>query len=334
LVFEKGQGRALSAREQAIFSRVEFDPSAGAAEIAEHVGSTASVVNYVLRDLAGRGVIKPRCFINSNVLGYIDVACFFSLSEQTEEERKALVERIRAHPNVAYFVSLLGDYQFVVVMLARSLEHFGTLLGELAGKCGEAFTEKIIAPRVKVARFQRKYLSGKAADRVFWLETRGSQFRPDEADEQLLWVLGNEPFESTRGLARRVGLPIATVDRRVKRLREAGVIEGFFWDLDVMRLGIHSFRVLVRVKGLASSVNDRIFRLAKRHPLVVNFIWVVGAWDFELNVETRDPRDVSVLIEELHDASSRKIAEVRVLMELDDFTCRHYPGKTACGAPR
>jgi DNA-binding Lrp family transcriptional regulator len=156
----------------------------------------------------------------------------------------------------------------------------------------------------------------------------------DDTDTKIVWALGNRPYESLRELARFLGLPLATLDRRVKKLREQRVIQGLFYDLNVDRIGVQSFRVLISIQGLSCSVRREISQVCAKHPLVTYLIEVLGSWDFEVGIETFDARLVSSVVEELHTQSGGKISGVRVLMELEDFMCRHYPGKLGSGAPR
>lgn len=77
-----------------------------------------------------------------------------------------------------------------------------------------------------------------------------------------------------------------------------------------------------------------MMKTCRAHPSVTYLIETLGSWDFELCVETMDPRIVSKIIEELYGATDRRIGSSQVLMELEDFTCRHYPGKMGAGAHR
>lgn len=49
----------------------------------------------------------------------------------------------------------------------------------------------------------------------------------DEKDEAIIRVLRQSAKLSSRAVARRVGLPISTVYRRIKRLEQEGVITGY-----------------------------------------------------------------------------------------------------------
>jgi DNA-binding Lrp family transcriptional regulator len=167
-----------------------------------------------------------------------------------------------------------------------------------------------------------------------YLRADGPAYELDDADTQLVWALGNRAYDSIRELARFLGMPLATVDRRMKRLKEAGVVQGLFYDLNTTRIGVQSFRVLITIQGLSCSVRKEFAKVCAEHELVTYLVEALGSWDFEVGLETFDARLVASVIEELHTKTGGRISNVRVLMELEDFMCRHYPGKLGSGAPR
>jgi DNA-binding Lrp family transcriptional regulator len=325
----------LSLRERDAFALMEFDPALPAERVAKQLRSTAATVNYTLRRLIDREIIRPRCFINSYKLGFLDVGFFFSLSEQSPSSREKLILRFQEDPSVAYFGSVLGDYQYMAVILCRDLSDFSSIIMRLTGNHGAIVSDKRIVPRISVMRFARKYLNPKfASNKILTLARSGDIYKLDDSDEKLIWTLGNQPFHSLRQLAKSTGMPLATVDRRVKRLKSAEVIQGFFYDLNVGKLGIQSFRLLVHVQGLSCAVRRAVIALCTKHLLVVYLIEALGSWDFEIGIETSDPRLIARFVEELYAATERRISSVEILTELEDFICRHYPGKLGCGVPR
>lgn len=322
----------LTARERDIFSIVEFDLEMPAAAIAKKLRIPVASVHYTLKRLRESETIKPRCFINSCMLGFLDIGFYFSLAEQSSRSRQALIQRFRNHPSVAHIGSLLGDFQYIAVFMCRDLTHFSSLISELTGARDEVISDKQIIPRLACARFTRKYLNPKLAKRSsMQLRATGPALELDEVDTRLVWALGNRPYESIRELARFLGSPLATVDRRMKRLQDMGVVQGFFYDLNTTRIGVQSFRVLITIQGLSCSVRSEFAKVCAEHPLVTYLIEALGSWDFEVGVETFDARLVSSVVEELHTKTGGRISHVRVLMELEDFMCRHYPGKLGSG---
>jgi DNA-binding Lrp family transcriptional regulator len=326
---------SLTQRERDIFSLVEFNVEAPAAAVARKLKIPVASVHYTLRRLVENEILRPRCFINSMRLGLMDIGLYFSLSEQSKRGRERLITRFKDHPSVAYVGSVLGDFQYVAVLMCRDLNHFSALITELTGSHDDVISDKQIVPRLSFTRFTRKYLSPRLASiQSMQLKGDGEPLVLDETDTRIVWALGNRPYESLRELTRFLALPLATLDRRVKKLREQGVIQGLFYDLNVDKIGVQSFRVLISIQGLSCSIRKEIAKVCAKHPLVTYLIEALGSWDFEVGIETFDPRLVSSVVEELHAQSGGKISSVRVLMELEDLMCRHYPGKLGSGAPR
>jgi|694.fasta_scaffold94906_2 DNA-binding Lrp family transcriptional regulator len=325
----------ISERERQLIAAVEFNLESSVESLARTLKMPSSAVSYSLKKLVDNEILRPRCFVNSYKLGLEDVGFFFNLVEQSPTARTKLIKKFREHESIAYFGSLLGDYQFIAVILSHGIQHAAKLVRELTESSGDIVTEKKIVPRIRAERFVRKYLSPKHASKtIFQLYSDGVPFDADEIDQKILLTLGNTPFESLRHISRVSGLPFATVDRRVKGLRKAGVIQGFFYDLNTTKLGIQSFRVLIEVKGLSCPVREMVLKTCRNHPAVTYLIETLGSWDFELGVETVDARVVSRVVEELYGATERRIGSSQVLMELEDFMCRYYPGKLGVGAHR
>jgi DNA-binding Lrp family transcriptional regulator len=326
---------SLTQRERDIFSLLEFNADESAANVAKKLRVSVASVHYTIRRLIDNHIIRPRCFINSCQLGFMDVGFYFSLSEQSKRARDNLIRRFKEHSNVVYIGSVLGDFQYVAVIMCRDLIHFSQLISELTGSSDSAISDKQIIPRLSFTRFPRKYISPRLSSyRSMALRVKGTSVCLDDTDTKIVRALGNRPYESLRELARFLGFPLATVDRRVRKLREQGVIQGLFYDLSVDKIGVQSFRVLLSVQGLSCSIRKEISRVSANHPLITYLIEALGSWDFEVGIETFDARLVSGVVEELYARSEGKISGVRVLMEMEDFMCRHYPGKLGCGAPR
>lgn len=316
----------LGARELKLLSAMESHPEASVTELAKVLRQKAPTVHYGVSRLRQRGLVSPNAFINSYRLGYVDVAIFFTKSEQVQRDRRALVKRFVEHPNVAYFGRLLGDYHFVAVFLCKHLDDFNRHLTEVVGGCGDTFADKLVAPRTASYSFSRKYLAGGTGrSRVLELKNNGDCPAVDDLDQRILSRLGNFPFESLRGLAGDVSAPVATVERRVRRLRELGVIAGIRHVLDVEQLGVHAFRLLVQVRGLCPHVRGEVLKFCTNHPNVTYLIESLGAWDFEIGVETWNAGDAPNVVEALYGVQDLRISWVRVLTEIEDLKCSGYP---------
>lgn len=114
----------------------------------------------------------------------------------------------------------------------------------------------------------------------------------DEVDRTILRALQRDATQSTAGLAGRIGLSQPVVWRRIKRLRDAGVLAGQRVALDAEALG---FGVTVFL-GIKLATKGRVSledfeRAVVAIPEVQLVEHVLGLYDYRLRVVARDLAD-------------------------------------------
>ena len=122
-------------------------------------------------------------------------------------------------------------------------------------------------------------------------------FIPDETDRALLRLLAGDATMTSAELGRRAGLTQPQAWRRVKALREAGVISGARVDLDLERLGLGVTVFL----GLKFAIKGRVSledfeRAVTAIPEVVDVQHVLGHYDYRIRVTARDLPDFERLL--------------------------------------
>jgi Lrp/AsnC family transcriptional regulator, leucine-responsive regulatory protein len=127
----------------------------------------------------------------------------------------------------------------------------------------------------------------------------------DEVDRQLLAAVQQDARTPQTTLAGRVGLSAPAVNRRLRRLTDAGYIARSTAVLAPERLG-HSLTVIAQVE-IASEQPEQLDRLQASFvacPQVQQCYYVTGEWDFVLVLLVRDMDQYTRLIRELFFASS------------------------------
>jgi Lrp/AsnC family transcriptional regulator, leucine-responsive regulatory protein len=122
-------------------------------------------------------------------------------------------------------------------------------------------------------------------------------YSPDATDRALLRLLAGDATLTSAELGRRLGLTQPQAWRRVKALRQAGVIAGARVDLDLERLG---FGVTVFL-GLKLATKGRVSledfeRAVTAIPEVVSVQHVLGLYDYRLRITARDLPDFERLL--------------------------------------
>ncbi|WP_457389519.1 Lrp/AsnC family transcriptional regulator [Roseateles sp. P5_E1] len=141
----------------------------------------------------------------------------------------------------------------------------------------------------------------------------------DKFDRQILGRLQGDPRQPAERIATAIGLSVTAVQRRIRWLRDAGVIRGERLVLDVAALG-YGLAVWVEVELREASrkaVIDGFKRRMAAEPRVQQCFYVAGDSDFLLLMRCRDVAEFEALTRELFfdDANIRKFRSVFVLDE-------------------
>ncbi|MEE2878303.1 MAG: Lrp/AsnC family transcriptional regulator [Pseudomonadota bacterium] len=111
----------------------------------------------------------------------------------------------------------------------------------------------------------------------------------DAIDAKILDLIQKDAALSVAEIADRVGLSSSPCWRRIKRMEEAGIIEGRVTLLDRDTLGL-GFEVVASVKlALPSKDNLHQFeQLVRKWPEVLECMTVTGAVDYVIRITTTD----------------------------------------------
>jgi len=114
----------------------------------------------------------------------------------------------------------------------------------------------------------------------------------DDMDRALLRALADDGTQSAGALGRRFGLSQPAAWRRIRRLRETGVLAGQRIDLDLEKLGFGVtvfLGVKLATKGRVSL--EDLERAVSAIPEVQTVQLVLGLYDYRLRVVARDLAD-------------------------------------------
>lgn len=119
----------------------------------------------------------------------------------------------------------------------------------------------------------------------------------DRIDERILTVLADEGRISTAELARRVGLSAPSTAERVKRLEEAGVIQGYAAQINPVELGL-SLSVYLRIRpvpGQLATVTELLGQISQ----IVECDRVTGEDCFIARAHLRSVAELEALIDKI-----------------------------------
>jgi DNA-binding Lrp family transcriptional regulator len=124
----------------------------------------------------------------------------------------------------------------------------------------------------------------------------------DSVDRRILGLLHADARMTNSALAEELDIAPSTCHGRVRRLVEAGVIRGFYADIDPAAVGL-PLQAMISV-SLQSNSRGKIrefIQQIRRRPQVRDVYFLAGADDFILHVAARDTEDLrSFVVENLN----------------------------------
>ncbi len=124
----------------------------------------------------------------------------------------------------------------------------------------------------------------------------------DSVDRRILGLLHADARMTNSALAEELDIAPSTCHGRVRRLVEAGVIRGFYTDIDPAAVGL-PLQAMISVSlqsNARGKIRDFIAQI-RRRPQVMDVYFLAGADDFILHVAARDTEDLrSFVVENLN----------------------------------
>ncbi|MBB4840761.1 Lrp/AsnC family leucine-responsive transcriptional regulator [Sphingomonas kyeonggiensis] len=128
----------------------------------------------------------------------------------------------------------------------------------------------------------------------------------DSFDRKLLELLQRDVQQPVAALAEKVGLSAPACYRRIRRLRETGVIEREIAVVHPKTLGWPlSMIVLVTLERETADTVSEMFEIFRREPEVMEAWNVTGDHDFAVRIIARDMESYDDLVRRLFSADER-----------------------------
>lgn len=318
--------KALPGVDRDILYLVLMNASASVAKIARTVGCSPNLVQSALRKLHAKGLIYRRVMIDAFRLGLTRHSIYLSLSSEGQRERERFVSYLVEHMATSVVMEVAGDYDLLVGVLVRNAAELVQFQGELAAAFPGAVLRKEMAATVRHSVFGEKSL---VTDKSLYSECSyamsSETSEADIVDRQILFLIGDGVIRSSAQLSRGLGIPPSTVEYRLKKLRERGIICGDMFEVKGNMLGLLKYLVLVEMKGITDSLHADFVSFCRVHPYIPHISFEVGHWDYQVGAAVPEVQQLNRLLEELNDQFRGHILSAKPMPMFKARKVRDYP---------
>lgn len=291
----------LNERELRVLSAFQQGPNKELNWVARKTRMRVENVQYCLKRLRDRTDIQVRPMIDLFRLGMECVSLYGNVGIKNAATYEKFFSLLSSYPGVAWCGEFVGEYQVGVIVYIKRLGELATLINVLSEKYEGALLYSTIAVRSRYTLFGRKYLLSEKSDQTkFTIESHASIEQVDALDRKILYMMANEKYTSNREIARIVQEAPSTVDRRIRRLSEHGIIKGYFIEMSPRHLNVEVYRVLISTHAISAKKREWLRDFCIKHPRIVSHNECLGAYDHEIGVEAENISQVTMLTRELY----------------------------------
>jgi DNA-binding Lrp family transcriptional regulator len=145
----------------------------------------------------------------------------------------------------------------------------------------------------------------------------------NENEMKVVRTLLSYPTSQLSKLAKHSELNVKTVKSILNSLVKRNIIRGFKYTLDKDKLGIHAFRLFLKLHHLTQERETVLMNYLRNAKEIIQANRTVGDWDIEIDIEALDPGKIRHIILQIRE-EFKDIIERFNLIEFHDSHKKSY----------
>ena len=145
----------------------------------------------------------------------------------------------------------------------------------------------------------------------------------DKKDKKILLELLRDGRKSFVDLARSCKMTRQSIFSRVKSLRRKGIIKNFTVNLDQQKLGLDLRAYILISADPLGKFREKAIKYLSEFPQISQIHILFGRFDFLIEVLVKDVRDLSNLLEKIHELETINKTETMIVYRNVKYDTQH-----------
>jgi len=120
-------------------------------------------------------------------------------------------------------------------------------------------------------------------------------------DRKILSLLDSNSRESISNIAKKLRLSKDGVNYRIKKLKSEGIIKRYFAEVDLSKLGIVIFKIMIQFQNVDKNKEDEIFKFLENKGKIAWIVFCSGRWDCLIGACVKDQYEFQELVDDLEE---------------------------------
>ncbi len=318
----------LDLRDKKILYELDTNSRQSFREIGYKVMLSKDSVAYRINKLQRIGIIKQfQTVVDVSKLGFISFRLYLKLQNVTPRKEQEIINWLKNQEIVTWLVSIDGDYDLGMWILAKSPREANKLWKELHERYVNYIDHHSLTIFTKIVYFPRAYILGKEKNLKQFIFVSGSKkIKLDAVDMKILRLLVPNSRVMVSEIAEKLKMTPKTISYRIRKLERKGVILGYRMMFDLEKLGYQYFKVHFSLHNITKEKEKEVRHYIRRQPNIIYDNEVLGGDDIEIDVQVKNLPEFRKVIQDIKKKFAGIIKDYKQMIFYQEHKYVFLPG--------
>lgn len=289
----------IDLKDRRILYELDMDSRQSFRSIGRKVGLSKDVVASRVKRLQEKGIItKFFTSFDCSKLGLIPLRFYFKYQYITPSKKKEIIDHFVNCEYSTAVASIEGSYDLYALMIVKKMNDFYPFWRETLDKFGDYFVDRVFSVYAEDYVYRKSFLLDEKDDRTRVTHLcRAEKEEFDDLDFKIIKLIALDTRIPTIELANKLNSSAMTINNRLKKLVEAGVINAFSTLIDYSKLGYQWFKADLYLKEYSKT--HQIIKYIEKNPHLAGIDNTFGYVDLELEFILKNINQLHQIFEEI-----------------------------------
>jgi Lrp/AsnC family transcriptional regulator for asnA, asnC and gidA len=293
----------IDLKDRKILYQLDLDSRQSFSKIGKKVGLHKDVVAYRVKNLQEKGIIKG-FFTETDdyLLGHRRYRYYFTYQYVSPEIRDEIIDYFMKSKYTRIIHSTKGHYDLVIMSDVKGISKCFSVWKAIVSKFRDYFSNQVFCVIYYAYIYRYSFLldekdydgSNRIKSKLYGSD---ETVEIDDLDYQILKLIAQNARIPTIDIASELNSTAVTINNRIKKLRESGVIKAFRINIDLRKLGYQRYKADIILKDYSKL--HQIINYIEANPNLDEIIQSVGYVDLELLFILRSADQLHKIMEDL-----------------------------------
>jgi len=322
--------RELDSKDHKILYHLFLNSRQSLSSVAKKVGLQKSVVEYRIKRLQAKGIIKSfNAMVDVFKLGFSVYRLYIVLQYTSPDKEKEIINHFINHNNTWSIASTKGRYDLIATILVESTSNFYSFYEETLRDYRYYFKEIFFSQLYETFGYKHSLLldeSSPSRERAYVYRDNGQTVDVDLVDYKILNLLSKNTRINSVDIANQINVSTVTIHTRMNKLIKSGVIQRYSITMDINKLGLREFIVNLSLRNYAQK--NQIIAYLSDNPFLWEIHKAVGGYDLEITLYATNFEHFYRVMEDLRKKFPDDIANYDYLYVTEVFKSNLLPEKS------